>query len=56
MKKLKKADKNLKEFFMHLKREIIDKADDELILPDSFHRVKEAKSELEKRLFIRYLY
>lgn len=56
MKKLKKADKNLKEFFLDLKRDIIDKQDDDLILPDSFHRVKEAKAELEKRLFIRYLY
>ena len=33
MKKLKRADKNMKEFFADLKRDVLDKNDDENILP-----------------------
>ncbi len=45
-KKLKKADKNLKEFFGELKREILDKSsDDDPILPGLSIKVRDAKNE-----------
>ena len=49
LKKLKKADKNLKEFFQDLKREILDKGNDEdPISPGLSIKVKEAKNEAKR--------
>jgi hypothetical protein len=45
MKKLKKADKNLKEIFSDLKRDILEKNDEDTILPGLANKVKEAKLE-----------
>jgi hypothetical protein len=48
VKKLKKADKNLKEFFGDLKKEILDKSsDDDPILPGLSVKVREAKNEVK---------
>lgn len=48
MKKLKKADKNLKELFGDLKKEILDKSnDDDPILPGLSIKVRDAKNEVK---------
>ena len=54
MKKLKRADKNLKEFFADVKRDILDKNDEEEVL--GHYKVKDAKLELKNRVFVRFLY
>ena len=56
MKKLKRADKNMKEFFADLKRDVLDKNDDENILPGIQVKVRELKGEMRNRQFIRCLY
>jgi len=59
MRKLKKADKNVKDFYIDLKRDIIDKTNEEdFIREGSSVKVKEAKQEAKggTKQFIRFLY
>jgi len=59
VRKLKKADKNLKELFADLKREIIDKGNDEdPLVQGSSTKIREAKNEAKGngKQFIRFLY
>jgi hypothetical protein len=48
VKKQQKADKNLKEFFGELKKEMLDKSnDDEQVLPGLSIKVNDAKNEVK---------
>ena len=59
IRKLKKAEKNIAEFFADLKREIIDKNNEEETIKEGSNiKVKEAKAEAKggSKNFLRFLF
>lgn len=54
-KKIKRAEKNLRIFFLEIKK-ILDKNDDEVIYPANNYTVYDAKQKVKDRKLIRFLY